>query len=51
MLYMLGNHQNIASQKIKLDAVQVKDILIWMISPQILQSDVMDQYNNIRATS
>jgi len=47
MLYALGVLENAASEDIDLDAVQVYDSLIGMISPQGLRSAVIGQYDNI----
>jgi len=47
MLYALGVLQNAASEDIDLDADQVYDTLIGMISPQALRSAVIGQYNDV----
>jgi len=48
MLYALGVLPNSACQDINLDADQVYDTLIGMISPHGLQSAVIGQYNNVK---
>jgi hypothetical protein len=47
MVYGLGVLQNAASEDIDLDADQVYDTLIGMISPQALLSAVIGQYNDV----
>jgi len=47
MIYALGVHQNAASWDIDLDADQVYDNLIGIISPQALWSAVIGQYNYV----
>ena len=47
MLYVLEVFQYAASEDIDLEADQVYDTLIGMISPQALWSAVIGQYNNV----
>ena len=47
MLYVLGVLQNAASKDIDLDTDQVYDTLIRIISPQMLRSAVIGQYNDV----
>jgi hypothetical protein len=47
MLYALGVLQNATSEDIDLDADQVYDTLIGIISPQALRSAVIGQYNDV----
>jgi len=47
MQYALGVLLNAVSEDIDHDADQVYDTLIGKISPQVLQSAVIGQYNNV----